>query len=151
MMKAICRNSCSPCTGTLQECTEQLTRRDEHLPLACDQDKLPLKVNAVNWRLKMEADSIRVLPQGIVNQVSAELIPENPDVVAILVVNRVVNGHVYVAIVSHHCGFCKQDSQGILSMQDRQTVHIRCCAPAALLLSCRCLCTDWDPAAFPIL
>ena len=83
------------------------TRRDKHLPLACDRDHLPLKVNTVDWRLKAETYGIQVPPQCIVDQVPAELIPKNPDVVAILVVNRVVDGHVYLAILSHHRGLCK--------------------------------------------
>ena len=105
IVKAICRDAWSPCIKTLQECIEhvvytvQLTRRGKHLPLACDRDKLPLKVNAVNWRLKMETDGIRVLPQRFVDQVPAELIPEDPDAAVILVVNRVAAGYVYVAIL----------------------------------------------------
>ena len=107
-VKAICRNAWPLAQELCRNAWILWTGRDKHLPLAWDRDKLPLKVNAVDWRLKAEADGVWVLPQRIVDQVPAELIPEHPDVVAMLVVNGVVHGHVYLAILSHHCGFCKQ-------------------------------------------
>ena len=94
---------------TWQECLKSWTHRDTHLPMACDRNKLPLKVNALDGCLKAEGDGVRVLSQRIVNQVPAELVPKDPDVVVKLVVNRVVDGHVYVAVLSDHCGFCKQN------------------------------------------
>ena len=130
------------------------TRRDKHLSLACDGDKLPLEVNAVDRRLEVKADGVRVLSQRIVNQVPAELIPERPDVDVILVINRLVEGIVDVTILSHHCGSCKQESHGATvfwSMQNRHTVHIQCYAQLLFCSLANGVVQIGGPAGFPTL